>query len=422
MKTPIVSLDDTVANEAMCLDIGRRLGVTTARAEARRAEDRQCLLVERYDREAHAGEVVIRLHQEDFCQALGIPSNRKYQAEGGPTLEDCFELIRRASTVPARDVARLFDYILLSYLVANHDGHGKNFSLVYAKRDTSLAPAYDVLSTFVYRGALRLSRKMAMTIGTEYRPDYVRPRHFEAMIQSAQLGPAAARRRAADLAERAPIEAELARNALGEMGWEAPVLGRIVELVARRAAMLASLVTPTAAIVRDSSGDPRAAPERALAAIDSVTEPLTSLTGSTTQFLQRVRELRSVLEAAPDDRVQLQAAVQQLDASVEVVEDALAAFSGATWSLIDQLESGTIPGAERDQLIALWRRTASFWGELTEDSAQLATSIAESDLSKHPSFRVLVACLDRLSATRQTMKEWEARLKLLDAPARVTNQ
>ncbi len=91
LKTPIRGLRDTVANEALCLEIGRRLGVPTARAYPRRAGDHECLLVARYDRTVSDGHTQ-RLHQEDFCQALGVRSDRKYEAEGGPGTADCFAL------------------------------------------------------------------------------------------------------------------------------------------------------------------------------------------------------------------------------------------------------------------------------------------------------------------------------------------
>ncbi len=243
IKTPIPTLDATVANEAMCLDIGRRLGIATVEAEPRRTGDREFLLVTRYDRE-RAGDTVTRLHQEDFCQALGIPTARKYQAEGGPDLAACFGLIRDAAAVPGRDAVALLDAIALSFLVGNHDAHGKNYSLLYRPGMTKpvLAPAYDVVSTFVYRGARRMSRKLAMSIGTEYRPDYVRTRHLEAMLADAGLASAAAKRRLRRIAGDAPGAASAARDDLRDRGWDAPVLDRIVELVDQRSRYLMEIV------------------------------------------------------------------------------------------------------------------------------------------------------------------------------------
>jgi serine/threonine-protein kinase HipA len=244
MKTPIPGLENTVVNEAMCLDLGRRLDIPVAAATPRRAGDRECLLVARYDREPDGGSGTRRLHQEDFCQALGIPTQRKYQAEGGPTLPDCFGLLRQAATVPARDAVHLLDYVTLSFLVGNHDAHGKNYSLLYQPDRTELAPAYDILSTFVYRGALRLSRKMAMSIGSEYRPDWVRGRHLDEMLGASGLGPAAARRRIGSLATAAPEQAQAARDALAADGWDAPVLGRVVDMVEQRSGWLRAATAP----------------------------------------------------------------------------------------------------------------------------------------------------------------------------------
>ena len=248
LKTPIAGLHDTVANEAYCLELGRRLGIDTVVAVPRRAGDRECLLVARYDRRATPAGIE-RLHQEDFCQALGIPSDRKYQAEGGPGLPDCFGLVRAAVSVPARESPRLLDYVGLSFLVGNHDAHGKNFSLLYNLDShlAELAPAYDILCTVVYRHVKPMSRKMAMHIGGEYRPGWVRARHLERMLTDAQLGPAASRRRLRALALEAPAHATDVRKALVADGWDAGALEAIEAVVHQRSRMLAEIAGPRAA-------------------------------------------------------------------------------------------------------------------------------------------------------------------------------
>ncbi len=242
LKTAIADLDGTVANEALCLAIGRALGVETVLATPRRLDGREFLLVERYDRRRTDGNVR-RLHQEDLCQALGVPVRRKYQNEGGPGLADCFALLRRAVAVPARDAVALLDAVALSFLVGNHDAHGKNFSLLYLPDSdkAGLSPAYDVLSTVAYAKTRPVSRKMAMSIGGEYRPDYVRPRHLDRLLAEAGLGAAAARRRLRGLADEAPAAVRDARETLAGEGWEAPVLLRVAEIVERRAAQLTEI-------------------------------------------------------------------------------------------------------------------------------------------------------------------------------------
>lgn len=251
LKTPIERLPSPVANEAFCLDLGRRLGIDTANATPRRVEGREYLLVERYDR-THVSEGVQRLHQEDFCQALGIPSQRKYQNEGGPSLPDCFGLIRSAIAVPARDAPRLLDYVGLSLLVGNHDAHGKNYSLLYAPDSAlaSLAPAYDILSTVAYQEIQPMTRKMAMSIGGEYRPQYVQARHLDRLLDEAGLGVAPSRRRLRTLADQGLHHAGEARRELAGQGFDAPVLQTIEETIATRAEWLQKVAAASKPPVR----------------------------------------------------------------------------------------------------------------------------------------------------------------------------
>lgn len=245
LKTPIERLDDTVVNEAFCLALGSALGIETARATPRRVGEREFLLVERYDRRADEHGVQ-RLHQEDFCQALGVPTQRKYEAEGGPSLADCFALLRSATEVPAVEIRKLVDDIALSFLVGNHDAHGKNYSLLYLpdRGAAVLAPAYDVLSTFAYRRRHNLSRKMAMRIGGEYRPEYLRSRHLDTMLEEAGLGAPATRRLLRRHAANAPEAARRLRAEFADDGWDAPVLDRIIEVVDHRAKTLDVIASP----------------------------------------------------------------------------------------------------------------------------------------------------------------------------------
>ncbi|HEY3776255.1 MAG TPA: HipA domain-containing protein [Solirubrobacteraceae bacterium] len=143
---------------------------------------------------------------------------------------------------------KLLDAVALNFLVGNHDAHGKNFSLLYLPETGQpvLAPAYDVLSTFAYRRSHYLTRKMAMSIGGEYRPEYVRARHLDRLFEEAGLGVAAARRRLRGMARDAPGAARNAHQQLIETGWDAPVLGRVVELIDERARWLLDLTAAKA--------------------------------------------------------------------------------------------------------------------------------------------------------------------------------
>jgi serine/threonine-protein kinase HipA len=143
------------------------------------------------------------LHQEDFCQAQGIVSEMKYQKEGGPSLKQCFALLREVSSTPVIDLARLLDAVIYNYLVGNMDAHGKNFSLLYhgvgtGNSDVSFAPLYDVVSTIYYP---ELSRTMAMKIGGEYSSEKVTPKNFELLAEEAGLAKPMVKRRVPELAE-----------------------------------------------------------------------------------------------------------------------------------------------------------------------------------------------------------------------------
>jgi serine/threonine-protein kinase HipA len=207
LKPAVERFEGVVFNEWLCMKLAAAAGLPAAAVETRTIEDIDFLVVERYDR--HHGKsaddkpTLERLHQEDFCQALGFVSEMKYQIEGGPSLKQCFALLREVSTAPVIDLARLLDAVIFNYLVGNNDAHGKNYSLLYKPlekggRETRLSPLYDIVSTVYYPD---LSRDMAMKIGNEYSSENVTAKDFEQLAEEAGLGKALARRRVPELAD-----------------------------------------------------------------------------------------------------------------------------------------------------------------------------------------------------------------------------
>lgn len=168
-----------VDNEAYCLKLAAAVGLNSCEAKPMQFGEHRCLLVTRYDRIVTDGTIQ-RLHQEDFCQALAVPSRLKYQNEGGAGLVQCFDLIRSASSSPAGDLLQLFNGVLFNYLIGNHDAHGKNFSLLYSALEgplsVRLAPFYDLISTACYP---ELTTRMAMKIGKTYDSAELRLRDWE---------------------------------------------------------------------------------------------------------------------------------------------------------------------------------------------------------------------------------------------------
>ena len=212
-------------------------GLAAASVETRNVDGMDYLLVERYDRihrPGPSGEPVLeRLHQEDFCQAQGMAPEHKYQKEGGPSLKQCFGLLRAVSSAPVIDLSRLLEAVIFNYLAGNNDAHGKNFSLLYRGAGTEnpeirLAPLYDVVSTVYYP---ELSRDMAMKIGGEYSSEKVTPRNFEQLAEEAGLGKPLVRARVPELAERILA-------ALPKMEMAHPVAGKVGALIRQRAEQL----------------------------------------------------------------------------------------------------------------------------------------------------------------------------------------
>ena len=204
LKPPIPGVHDSVRNEGFCMMLAGLIGLNTAKTSIQQVMEKPFLLVERYDRYFNSEKALQRLHQEDFCQALGVLPELKYQSEGGPDLRQCFDLIRRVTRPSATHVLQLLDAVVFNALVGNHDAHGKNFSLLYREGQPQLAPVYDVLSTAVYP---ELTPKMAMKIGSRYKFSDVHPRHWYQFAEEAGLSKSLLQKRILELARLLPEKA-----------------------------------------------------------------------------------------------------------------------------------------------------------------------------------------------------------------------
>lgn len=129
LKPPISRFSATTENEAFVMRLAAAVGLDVAPVEARVVRDRTFLLVQRYDRAGGEDGRVRRIHQEDFCQALGVPPETKYASEGGPAFKDCFALLRRVAARPAVDVLKLLDAVIFNVIAGNADAHGKNVEI-----------------------------------------------------------------------------------------------------------------------------------------------------------------------------------------------------------------------------------------------------------------------------------------------------
>lgn len=236
LKPPILAVSESVTNEGFCLALAQSVKLPTAEAEIRQTNGRSYLLVKRYDRLSNDTDATARLHQEDFCQALGVIPEMKYQNEGGPDLPKCFDLIRKVTRPSAPQLLHLFDYVVFNSLIGNHDAHAKNFSLLYTNLATqterTLAPLYDVLCTAIYPN---LTQKMAMKLGSKYKFSEVHSRHWEQFADSTGLAKAQTRKRIIALAKKLPAAARALQST--SVFQSNPIVEQIVALIEGRSAL-----------------------------------------------------------------------------------------------------------------------------------------------------------------------------------------
>lgn len=155
------ALPQMVENEAFSLAVARQVGMSAAQASVAEFSGRRVLVVERFDRERSVDGQIERVHQEDFCQALSKPTERKYEENGGPAFERVASTLRRWRA-PSGDLERLLQVAVVSVVLGNADLHGKNIALLHNKTGgITLAPLYDPMSTRIYPS---VSRTMGMFV------------------------------------------------------------------------------------------------------------------------------------------------------------------------------------------------------------------------------------------------------------------
>ncbi|MFA7578903.1 type II toxin-antitoxin system HipA family toxin [Castellaniella sp.] len=252
LKPAIHAAPDSVINEGFCMALAEAMQLAPAKSKIHRVLDRSFLLVERYDRLIDTQGHWQRLHQEDFCQALGVVPELKYQNEGGPDLAQCFELVRSVTRPNAPQVLRLFDYVIFNALIGNHDAHAKNFSLLYSGKTPVLAPLYDTLSTAVYP---TLTPKMAMKIGSKYKFSEVQARHWEQFAEGAGFTRAQAKRRILELARLLPATARKLQSVPGHSFAGNAVVEKINTLIEQRCTLTIRRLTDPVAD-NDAVADP----------------------------------------------------------------------------------------------------------------------------------------------------------------------
>ena len=232
IKPAIENLDATVENEAFCMALAREVGLEVPRSFVHQHGDTRVFVVKRFDRTV-TSEGTKRLHQEDFCQALHIPPEYKYESEGGPSLAACFNLVRQRSIRSGKDVLSLLNWVIFNYLIGNSDAHGKNISLLLLPEGPMLAPFYDLLSTRIY-AHYGLAEGLAMKIGGEADPRAIQKKHWEQFAEEVGIKPRLVLTRALDMARK--IQAARLQLFKGAFApYKCDALYRLMELMGEQA-------------------------------------------------------------------------------------------------------------------------------------------------------------------------------------------
>jgi len=235
LKPPMSRFSATTENEAFAMQLAIAVGLDVAPAVPQKVRDRTYLLVTRYDRQLDTNGYVRRLHQEDFCQAMGIPPEHKYAAEDGPTFNTSFELLRRVATRPAIETLKLLDAAIFNLIVGNADAHGKNFSLLYDGGETRLAPLYDLLCTAAYPD---VATRLAMQFADASDLKEFTPRLWDRFAKIIEVGAPYLRRRLFRLGQLVLREADGVAGRIANQGFDGDALGRFAEIARSRCAVL----------------------------------------------------------------------------------------------------------------------------------------------------------------------------------------
>jgi serine/threonine-protein kinase HipA len=189
-----IPLFATAINETMVMRAAQLCGLPTAITAYQPIA--QACLVERYDRVLRPDGSLERLWQADFCQLLGKPSGIKYEHDGGPGFNDCYQLLEN-SIQPAVDRRILLRWLFFNLYIGNHDSHAKNLAMLATSTGLRLAPFYDLMSTRVYAG---LGSNFAFSIGGEFEPGKMTGEHLAELSRSLGVVPRYASKLARELA------------------------------------------------------------------------------------------------------------------------------------------------------------------------------------------------------------------------------
>jgi serine/threonine-protein kinase HipA len=184
IKPGIGEYRDQALVEHLSMQAARAVGLRAAKTEFREFDGEPALVITRFDRRRARDGSIVRVHQEDMCQALAVYPRKKYEASGGPTTADIARLLRDNSTDGEADVWEFAQALLFNYLIGAPDAHAKNYSIMHAPGLTRITPLYDVASALPYDavGDSEINQA-AMSIGGKRVFGTVHGRHWDRLAK-----------------------------------------------------------------------------------------------------------------------------------------------------------------------------------------------------------------------------------------------
>ncbi len=234
LKPPTEAFEGHAENEHVCLAVARALGIPTANSRVAHFGDEVAIVVERYDR-LRVGNEIVRVHQEDLCQALAVMPTSKYQNEGGPSIATIIELLRNHSSAREEDTQTFIDAICFNWLIAGTDAHAKNYSLLMSGGGVRLAPLYDVASILPYDSLDLRKVKLSMKVGGEYRVRDIGLRQWRKLAQDVRFDEGRLIGRLVEMAKQMPDAVSAMRRRAHQDGLGQPVVERLEQQLVKRA-------------------------------------------------------------------------------------------------------------------------------------------------------------------------------------------
>jgi len=236
LKPIMPHFSDSVHNEFFCMRLAKKVNLDVAEVFLKFAKEKPYLLIRRYDRVKNSKGLITRIHQEDFCQALGLMPEMKYQGvDGGPGIAVCMDLIKKNSLQPAKDILKFVNAIVFNYLIGNSDAHGKNFSFLYQNNLVRLAPLYDLVCTGAHK---QLDQKMAMKIGRVSDPSRLSLRSWHSLFPNNQSAKLLLNKTLENFAKTLPSEADLLKKDLETQEINSPIFDDIINVINKRSAKI----------------------------------------------------------------------------------------------------------------------------------------------------------------------------------------